>query len=70
MRFLISEHPMYDLIIGARSIQEQNILDVPNLMVPTGVTFFTGEGTFTLVLSSREQYLTRIQVVKENAFGC
>jgi len=33
MRFLISEHPMYDLIIGARSTQEQNILDVPNLMV-------------------------------------
>lgn len=32
MRFLISEHPMYDLIIGARSIQEHNILDVPNLM--------------------------------------
>jgi hypothetical protein len=32
MRFLISEHPMYDLIIGARSIQENNILDVPNLM--------------------------------------
>lgn len=32
MRFLISEHPMYDLIIGAHSIQENNILDVPNLM--------------------------------------
>jgi hypothetical protein len=32
MRFLISEHPDYDLIIGARSIRENNILDVPNLM--------------------------------------
>jgi len=32
MRFLISEHPMYDLIIGARSIKENNILDVPNLV--------------------------------------
>jgi hypothetical protein len=32
MRFLISEHPMYDLIIGARSIQKNRILDVPNLM--------------------------------------
>ncbi|KAF4624148.1 hypothetical protein G7Y89_g14027 [Cudoniella acicularis] len=32
MRFLISEHPMYDLIIGARSIQKNKILDVPNLM--------------------------------------
>jgi len=33
MRFLISQHPMYDLIIGARSIQKNNILDVPNLMI-------------------------------------
>lgn len=32
MRFLISEHPIYDLIIGAKSIQQNNILDVPNLM--------------------------------------
>jgi hypothetical protein len=32
MRFLVSENPMYDLIVGARSIQENNILDVPNLM--------------------------------------
>jgi hypothetical protein len=31
MRFLISEHPMYDLIIGAHSIRKNNILDVPNL---------------------------------------
>lgn len=36
MRFLISEHPMYDLIIGARSIHEHNILDVPNLMAGSG----------------------------------
>lgn len=33
MRFLVLEHPMCDLIIGARSIQENNILDVPNLML-------------------------------------
>jgi len=32
MRFLISEHPMYDLIIGSRSIHQNRILDVPNLM--------------------------------------
>jgi hypothetical protein len=32
MRFLISEHPMYDLIIGARTIRRYSILDVPNLM--------------------------------------
>jgi hypothetical protein len=32
MRFLISKHPWYDLIIGARSIQEHGIQDVPNLM--------------------------------------
>ena len=32
MRFLISEYPNYDLIIGARSIQEHGIQDVPNLM--------------------------------------
>jgi hypothetical protein len=32
MRFLISEHPMYDLIIGAHSIRKHNILDVPNLV--------------------------------------
>jgi hypothetical protein len=33
MRFLISDHPMYDIIIGARSIQKNNILDVPNLCI-------------------------------------
>lgn len=32
MRFLISEHPMYDLIIGSPSIHQNRILDVPNLM--------------------------------------
>lgn len=31
MRFLISEHPMYDLVIGSQSIHENGILDVPNL---------------------------------------
>jgi hypothetical protein len=31
MRFLISEHPMYDLIIGSQSIHQNRILDVPNL---------------------------------------
>jgi len=31
MRFLVSEHPIYDLIIGAHSIRKNNILDVPNL---------------------------------------
>lgn len=39
MRFLISECPMYDLIVGADSIRENNILDVPNLMAdPAGYT--------------------------------
>ncbi|PMD41909.1 hypothetical protein L207DRAFT_333477 [Hyaloscypha variabilis F] len=40
MRFLISEHPTYDLIIGAHSIRQNNILDVPNLMAdqdPAGI---------------------------------
>ena len=32
MRFLISEHPMYDIIIGSRSIYQNRIMDVPNLM--------------------------------------
>jgi hypothetical protein len=32
MRFLISPHQHYDLIIGARSIQKDRLLDVPNLM--------------------------------------
>jgi hypothetical protein len=36
MRFLISEHPMYDLIIGAQSIQKNNILDIPNLATQGG----------------------------------
>lgn len=31
MRFLISENPMCDLVIGAHSIRKNNILDVPNL---------------------------------------
>jgi hypothetical protein len=37
MRFLISKHPMYDLIIGARSIHEHGIQDVPNLMAVENV---------------------------------
>jgi len=32
MRFLISPYQHYDLIIGARSIREHQLLDVPNLM--------------------------------------
>ncbi|KAH6718708.1 hypothetical protein BKA61DRAFT_474263 [Leptodontidium sp. MPI-SDFR-AT-0119] len=40
MRFLVSEHPMFDLIIGARSIQKNNILDVPNLM-SSGTTIWS-----------------------------
>ncbi|TVY42634.1 hypothetical protein LSUB1_G005404 [Lachnellula subtilissima] len=32
MRFLISPHPQCDLIIGARSIQKDKLLSVPNLM--------------------------------------
>lgn len=32
MRFLISEHPMFDLVIGAHSIEQNRILDVPNFM--------------------------------------
>jgi hypothetical protein len=54
MRFLISEHPMYDLIIGARSIHEHNILDVPNLMVGGGggaIIFDLGSKTCTHDLS-------------------
>jgi len=45
MRFLISEHPIYDLIIGAHSIREQNILDVPNLMGGPGGTGRTDADT-------------------------
>jgi hypothetical protein len=44
MRFLISEHPIYDLIIGAHSIRQNNILDVPNLMAdqdPAGIVLST-----------------------------
>ncbi|RDW57281.1 hypothetical protein BP5796_12731 [Coleophoma crateriformis] len=33
MRFLVSPIGNYDMIIGARSIKKDNILDVPNLMV-------------------------------------
>jgi hypothetical protein len=36
MRFLVSEHPNYDIIIGAHSIRQNNILDVPNLMGDLG----------------------------------
>ncbi|RDW56921.1 hypothetical protein BP5796_12988 [Coleophoma crateriformis] len=38
MRFLVSEYPMYELVIGAHSIEEENILNVPNLM--GGVVFY------------------------------
>lgn len=42
---------MYDLIIGARSIHEHNILDVPNLMAGSGggaIEFNLGTKTCTL----------------------
>lgn len=48
MRFLVSENPMCDLVIGARSIQKANILDVPNLMVANGVGMPPQERTFAL----------------------
>jgi hypothetical protein len=32
MRFLISEHPMFDLIISFRSVPQNKILDRPDLM--------------------------------------
>lgn len=36
MRFLVSPYQHYDLIIGARSIREHKLLDVPNLMARNG----------------------------------
>ena len=33
MRFLVSPHSHYDLIIGAHSIREHNLVDVPNMMM-------------------------------------
>jgi len=36
MRFLISPNPRCDLVIGARSILKDNLLDVPNLMADSG----------------------------------
>jgi hypothetical protein len=48
MRFLVSENPMCDLVIGARSIQKTNILDVPNLMVTNGVGIAQEGRTFAL----------------------
>jgi hypothetical protein len=38
MRFLISPNPRCDLIIGARSIIKDKLLDVPNLMADGGRT--------------------------------
>lgn len=32
MRFLVSRNMQYDMIIGAHSIQRENLLDVPNLL--------------------------------------
>lgn len=58
MRFLVSENPMYDLIVGARSIQENNILDVPNLM--GGQTIFN-----ELQLSEKEEDLVT-QMINAN----
>jgi hypothetical protein len=43
MRFLISEHPMYDLIIGSWSIHQNRILDVPNLMDEHNVLNVSGK---------------------------
>jgi hypothetical protein len=49
MRFLISEHPMYDLIIGAHSIHKNKILDVPNLVndMEQGRVAYKREGPFS-----------------------
>jgi hypothetical protein len=45
MRFLISEYPKIDLIIGARSCLEHGIQDVPNLMAhPNAMIGRTGIG--------------------------
>ena len=53
MRFLISPHPHYDLIIGARSIQKHNLLDVPNLMTgrgEPGVTIVRKQGVESMFI--------------------
>jgi hypothetical protein len=56
MRFLISSTPQCDLIIGARSIQQDKILSVPCLMVEPGlpsdiptIENVTVEGSFPIV---------------------
>jgi hypothetical protein len=49
MRFLISPTPHCDLIIGARSIQKENILSVPCLMVGSrpGITLTGNQGGYS-----------------------
>ncbi|KAF7948460.1 uncharacterized protein EAE97_003871 [Botrytis byssoidea] len=48
MRFLISPHSQCDLIIGARSIQKDNLLGVPNLMATVPITRVANEGDFRM----------------------
>lgn len=45
MRFLVSSSQHCDLIIGARSIQKDKLLTVPNLMVELPGTYATRHGT-------------------------
>lgn len=59
MRFLISEHPMYDLIIGAHSIRKYNILDVPNLV--------GGDGRIDLTKGPRTPALDKLEEEKIKA---
>jgi hypothetical protein len=68
MRFLVSEHPMYDLIIGARSIWKHNILDVPNLVNGGGGGWkagWTGAGKRPTNDTLNELESTKIAAKKE-----
>jgi len=56
MRFLVSEHPMYDLIVGAHSIHEKNILDVPNLIAGNGGGVIEFDSKYTCKYDSSQPF--------------
>ncbi|KAL3421029.1 hypothetical protein PVAG01_07474 [Phlyctema vagabunda] len=67
MRFLISPHSHYDLVIGCRSILKHNLVSVPNLMArpPTkGEILITDHDPYDLAILLQKK--TRLEIEKDD----
>ncbi|KAB8296958.1 hypothetical protein EYC80_002364 [Monilinia laxa] len=65
MRFLISPHSQCDLIIGARSIQKDNLLGVPNLMATTSTRIANQNAPS---MDKEEEHLETIWLKRKESF--